>query len=111
MRSPAQSGPRILIAAALGKIAEPGLVRAFDGASLRVVENRKDIVQAVSTELRFDVVVADLLWNDHLVEYLFDGFDVLNIVHRNGRQAPVIFAAQGHGMERDHLDEAVEKAG
>jgi len=26
-----------------------------------------------------------------------------------GRQTPVIFAAQGHGLERDHLDEAVEQ--
>lgn len=107
----AQNGPRILIAAALGKIIEPVLAQAIEGASVRVAENRKAVAQAVSSELRFDVVVADLIWNDYTVEYSFDGLDVFNIIRRKDKQAPVIFAAQGHGMERDHLDEAVEKSG
>jgi hypothetical protein len=34
---------------------------------------------------------------------------VLDILRSVGRQTPVIFAAQGHGVERDHLDEAVEQ--
>ncbi len=106
-----QNGPRILIAAALGKIIEPALVQAIDSASVRVAENRQAVTQAVSSGLRFDVVVADLIWNDYTVGYSFDGLDVLNIIRLKDRQAPVIFAAQGNGMERDHLDEAVEKPG
>ena len=54
-------------------------------------------------------MVADLTWNDYVIEYLFDGLDVLNGLRNAGRQTPVIFAAQGHGLERDHLDEAVEQ--
>ena len=99
-------GPRLLIAAALGRIIEPVLYQALgDDATVRIAEDKAAVQSAVSERLRFDVVVADLTWNDYEVEYSFDGLDVLNILRHSNRQAPVIFAAQGHGIERDHLDD------
>jgi len=67
------------------------------------------VERAVGERLRFDVVVADLTWNDYAVEYSFDGLDVLDMLRRARRPTPMIFAAQGHGVELDHLDEAVEQ--
>jgi CheY-like chemotaxis protein len=104
-----QDGPRILVAAALGKIIEPLVRQSFGDALVRIAEDQGAVEEAVHGRLRFDVVVADLTWNDYAVEYSFDGLDVLNALRRTGRPTPVIFAAQGHGVERDHLDEAVEQ--
>jgi CheY-like chemotaxis protein len=104
-----QDGPRILVAAALAKIIEPLVRQSFTDALVRIAEDQGAVEEAVNGRLRFDVVVADLTWNDYAVEYSFDGLDVLNALRRTGRQTPVIFAAQGHGLERDHLDEAVEQ--
>jgi CheY-like chemotaxis protein len=104
-----QDGPRILVAAALGKIIEPLVRQSFGDALVRIAEDQAAVQEAVRGRLRFDVVVADLTWNDYAVEYSFDGLDVLNALRRTGRPTPVIFAAQGHGLERDHLDEAVEQ--
>lgn len=102
-------GPRILIAAALGKIIEPVLRQNLADATLRIAEDRASVEQAITGRLRFDVVVTDLTWNDYVIEYEFDGLDVLEALRKAGRPTPVIFAAQGHGVERDHLDEAVEQ--
>lgn len=102
-------GPRILVAAALGKIIEPVLRTSLSDAVVRIAADEAAVECAVNDRLRFDVVVADLTWNDYSIEYFFDGLDVLNYLRGAGRQTPVIFAAQGHGVERDHLDEAVEQ--
>jgi len=104
-----QDGPRILVAAALGKIIEPLLQQSLSEATVRIAEDKAAVERAVGDRLRFDVVVADLTWNDYAIEYSFDGLDVLNTLRSARRQTPVIFAAQGHGVERDHLDEAVEQ--
>ena len=104
-----QDGPRILIAAALGKIIEPILRQSLTDATIRIAEDKAAVQRAISDRLRFNVVVTDLTWMDYAVEYSFDGLDVLNALRQAGRQTPVIFAAQGHGRERDHLDEAVEQ--
>jgi CheY-like chemotaxis protein len=104
-----QDGPRILVAAALGKIIEPILQQSLSDATVRIAEDKAAVECAVSDRLRFDVVVADLTWNDYAIEYSFDGLDVLNALRSARRPTPVIFAAQGHGLERDHLDEAVEQ--
>ena len=104
-----QDGPRILVAAALAKIIEPLLRQSMIDAKVRIAEDEAAVQDAINDRLRFDVVVADLTWNDYAVEYSFDGLDVLNALRHAGRQTPVIFAAQGHGLERDHLDEAVEQ--
>ena len=103
-------GPRLLIAAALARIIEPYLQQALgDDATVRIAEDQAAVRREISDRLRFDVVVIDLTWSDYAVEYSFDGLDVLNALRGTGRQTPVIFAAQGHGLERDHLDEAVEQ--
>jgi CheY-like chemotaxis protein len=104
-----QDGPRILVAAALGKIIEPLLQQSLSDATVRIAQDKAAVDSAVSERLRFDVVVADLTWNDYAIEYTFDGLDVLTALRSARRQTPVIFAAQGHGLERDHLDEAVEQ--
>jgi len=104
-----QDGPRILIAAALGKIIEPFLRQSLTDATIRIAEDKAAVQRAIGDRLRFDVVVTDLTWMDYAVEYSFDGLDVLNALRQAGRQTPVVFAAQGHGRERDHLDEAVEQ--
>ena len=78
-------------------------------AKIQIAEDKAAVQHAVNDRLRFDVVVADLTWNDYAVEYSFDGLDVLNALRHAGRQTPVIFAAQGHGLERDHLDKAIEQ--
>ena len=103
-----QDGPRLLVAAALGKIIEPLLRQSLTGATVRIAEDRAAVERALGDRLRFDVVVTDLTWMDYAVEYSFDGLDVLDMLRRTRRQTPVIFAAQGHGTERDHLDEAVD---
>lgn len=103
-------GPRLLIAAALARIIEPYLRQALgEDATVRIAEDKAAVRREVSDRLRFDVVVVDLTWNDYAIEYSFDGLDVLDILRDTRRQAPVIFAAQGHGIERDHLDEAIEQ--
>src|SRR5205085_6527508 len=104
-----QDGPRILVAAALGKIIEPILRQSLTDAKVRIAEDKEAVQRAIGDRLRFDVAVTDLTWSDYAVEYSFDGLDVLDALRRTGRQTPVIFAAQGHGLERDHLDEAVEQ--
>ena len=104
-----QNGPRVLVAAALGKIIEPFLQQSMSDATIRIAEDKAAVECAASDRLRFDVVVADLTWNDYAIEYEFDGLDVLGILRAARRHTPVIFAAQGHGIERDHLDEAVEQ--
>lgn len=102
-------GPRLLVAAALAKIIEPILRQSFIDSAVRIAEDRAAVEDALGERLRFDVVVADLTWNDYAAEYAFDGLDVLDILRGSRRQAPVIMAAQGHGIELDHLDEAVEQ--
>jgi CheY-like chemotaxis protein len=104
-----QDGPRLLVAAALGRIIEPLLRQAMPGATVRIAEDRAAVERALGGRLRFDVVVTDLTWMDYTVEYAFDGLDVLDLLRQTRRQTPVIFAAQGHGPERDHLDEAIEQ--
>lgn len=58
-----------------------------------------------SARHRFDVVLVDLMWNDFTLEWVFDGLDVVDIMHRSGRHEPVLLAAQGHGFEQPHLEE------
>ena len=104
-----QDGPRLLVAAALGKIIDPLLRQSMPDAMVRIAEDQAAVERAFGDRLRYDVVVTDLTWMDHSVEYSFDGLDVLDMLRRTRRQTPVIFAAQGHGTERDHLDEAIEQ--
>ena len=99
-------GIRILVASPLGKIVAPTLAQAFKSSSVAIAVDREAVRQLVTTKYRYDVVVADLIWNNPDLEFSFDGLDVVNLLQKAGRLAPVLLAAQGHSMERDHLDEA-----
>jgi DNA-binding transcriptional regulator YdaS (Cro superfamily) len=102
-------GERILVAAALAGITGPLLAQEFSDATVELAEDRAAVERAIRDRVRFDVVISDLTWNGYAVEFSFDGLDVLDILRDARRPAPVVFAAQGHGIERDHLDEAVEQ--
>lgn len=102
---------RILITSQLGSIVAPAFRQIFGPSLVTVAENEAQVRSAIAGNLRYDVVVADLTWQHVELEYAFDGLDVLDIVQGLGRPAPVLFALQGHNAERDHLDEAVVRAG
>jgi CheY-like chemotaxis protein len=101
------NAPRILVAAALGRVIEPAIRAAFSDATVVLAASGSAIRRAVQSRVRFDVVLTDLMWNDASVEFEFDGLDVIAILRDVDRTAPIVIAAQGHGVERDHLDEAV----
>src|ERR1700761_5932563 len=82
-----QDGPRILIAAALGRIIEPILRQSLTDATIRIAEDKAAVQRAINDRLRFDVVVTDLTWMDYAVEYSFDGLDVLNALRQAGWSA------------------------
>ena len=100
---------RVLVAAALGRIVEPVLREGLDRAQVVLADSPAAVRRAVDGRLRYDVVLADLLWNDHRLERTFDGLDVLDKLHELQRGAPAVIAVQGHGVERDLLEEAVDR--
>jgi hypothetical protein len=55
-----QDGPRILVAAALGKIIEPILRQSLTDAKVRIAEDKDAVLRAIGDRLRFDVAVTDL---------------------------------------------------
>ncbi|WP_067538705.1 hypothetical protein [Nocardia crassostreae] len=97
---------RILVASPLGKIIAPTLDESPTIAKVVVATDRKQVHDAITDTVRFDVVVADLIWNKPHLEYTFDGLDVVDMLALVDRGARVLLAAQGHSMEQDHLDEA-----
>jgi DNA-binding NarL/FixJ family response regulator len=105
------SGVRVLIASQLGGLVAPAFRQSFGPGLVTVGVNEEQVRSAIADNLRYDVVLTDLTWQDVKLEYAFDGLDVLDIVQRLGRPAPVLFALQGHNAERDHLDEAVVREG
>ncbi|MET9199561.1 response regulator [Gordonia sp. NPDC003585] len=98
-------GLRMLIASPLGHVVEPPL-QAFDDVTVVVATDEDEFTRAVAGQVRFDVVVADLIWNSPETEWTFDGLDVIDALTKHDRLAPVLLATQGYGMEQDHLDEA-----
>lgn len=105
------SGVRVLIASQLGGIVAPAFREVFGPGLVTVAVNEGEVRSAIADHLRYDVVLTDLTWQHVDLEFAFDGLDVLDIVQRLGRPAPVVFALQGHNAERDHLDEAVARDG
>ncbi|MCW2515943.1 MAG: response regulator [Mycobacterium sp.] len=101
-----EGDPRILVASPLGRAVVPQLVGVFPDAMVRVAVNRDAVHREVAQRVRFDVVVADLVWNSPDLEFNFDGLDVVDVLGETDRPAPVIIAAQGHSGERDLLEEA-----
>lgn len=97
----------MLIASALGRIVVPILEQQIPGATVVVATSEAEIRKAVEHQVRFDVIVIDLTWNDYRVEHDFDGLDVLSLLRVCDRTGPVIFAAQGHTTEQEHFQEAI----
>lgn len=97
---------RILVASPLALIIEPALRARFPDGTVTVALDREQVEQAVRGRLRHDIVVSDLMWNS-AEEFTFDGLDVLAILRAADRVSPVVMATQGHGAERDHLEEVL----
>lgn len=97
---------RILVASPLGRIVAPAVTAAFAGATVELAEDSAAVRRQIIGRVRFDVVIADLVWNNPELEFTFDGLDVINVLHEANRLAPVILARQGHSMEHDLIDEA-----
>ncbi|WP_043725573.1 response regulator [Nocardia asiatica] len=100
------TGMRILVASPLGKVIAPALTQALQDAVVIVAPDRRSVQEAITATFVFDVVVADLVWNNPALEFSFDGLDVVNMLAKVNRLAPVLMATQGHSMEQDLLDEA-----
>lgn len=99
-------GLRILIASPLGHVVAAPLGANLANVTVAVAGTETEFLRAVSGQVRYDVVLADLIWNHPESEWTFDGLDVIDRLNQTARQAPVILATQGHGMETDHLEEA-----
>ena len=99
-------GLRILVASPLGHVVAEPLRSAFEDSTVVVAADSDEVVRNVAGRVRFDVVSADLVWNRPETEWTFDGLDVIEVLRRSDRLAPVVLATQGHSMEFDLLDEA-----
>lgn len=100
------SGLRILIASPLGQVIAGPLRTTFDNVTVVVASDRREFLDSVAAQVRFDVVAADLIFNRADLEWTFDGLDVIEGLRTANRLAPVLLATQGHSMEEDHLAEA-----
>lgn len=64
----------------MGGVVVPQLVGAFPDSMVRVAVDRDAVHREVAQRTRFDVVVADLIWNGPEMEFDFDGLDVVDVV-------------------------------
>ncbi|MFE0750127.1 response regulator [Gordonia sp. NPDC058843] len=103
---PVPNHMRVLVASPLGHVVAAPLAKALDQATVTVATGHDEFIHSVAGNVRFDVVVADLIWNRPDLEWIFDGLDVIDALDSHDRHAPVVLATQGHSMELDHLDEA-----
>jgi len=99
-----------LLSASRGALIEPLLRARLDGAAVRVADSPGAIKRTLSEGTpRFDLVVADLTWDDYRDGFHFDGLDVLKVIRQRDLDVPVIFTVRGSASERDHVDEATTK--
>ena len=100
---------RLLVVSPLaGGIGQDWLGRRWHEVSVAVTP--AEALKAVSSvRPRFDVVVVDLMWNGFDDEWRFDGLDVLAAMEASNNGEWVVFAAQGHGFERDYIDEVHQR--
>lgn len=97
---------RVLLVSPLGHVGAAPLSQALDDATVTVATGQDEFIRSIVNNVRFDVVVADLIWNGPTLEWTFDGLDLVDALDSHGRRAPVILASDGSAMDRDHLDEA-----
>lgn len=95
---------RVLVASALGGVVEPLLAEHF--GNVTVAKSADELESVLLGRLRYDVAVVDLVWHSYALEWEYDGLDAISRLQSSGRSAPVVVAAQGYGLERDHLEEA-----
>ena len=103
------SGLRILIGSPLGRIVANAVGELYPQLTIQFASTEAEFVRAITGRARFDVVTADLIWNDPRAEWSFDGLDAIDRLHDADRLAPVILTRQGHSMETDHLEEAAAR--
>jgi len=101
------SAVRILVASPLHQIGQSVIEALMPDAVCTVAGTRSELLRAVKGRMRHDVALVDLLWIDGERASTFDGLDVLEIMHAERRDAPVIIAFQGQPFEQAHLAEAV----
>lgn len=100
------TGLRILVASPLGRVISAPLEAAFREVTVSVATTDEELTSMIAGTVRYDVVAADLIWNQPELEWEFDGLDVIDRLRQAERPAPVLLATQGHSMEIDHLEEA-----
>src|SRR5258708_34014219 len=98
---------RVLLASALSRVAAPIVEREIPGTLVTTADREPELRRVIAHRTKYDAIVVDLAWNDYRVEHDFDGLDVLALLREYDRVAPVIFAIQGHGIEREHIQEAI----
>ncbi|WP_245722027.1 response regulator [Nocardia crassostreae] len=98
---------RILIAAAAGQAFAATLHQSGKTSKVVTAADRRQVLAAVSAGVRFDVVIADLIWSNPYLEYSFDGLDVVELLATMDPRVPILVAAHGYRIEQDHLDEAL----
>ena len=98
---------RVLLASALNRVAAPIIEREIPGILVTTAACGSEVRRAIAHRAKYDAVVTDLAWNDYRIEHDFDGLDVLGLLREYDRIAPVIYAIQGHGIEREHIQEAI----
>lgn len=101
-------GMRILVASPTGQVLASALSGAFGDSTVTVIvaDSASAWHREIAGNLRFDVVVLDLLWRGHL-EYACDGLDVLEFMVHMARPAPVVLSVEGGSDERGYLEEAM----
>ncbi len=97
---------RILLASPIGRIIAPAIKAELPASTVELAESSDAVRRQIVGRVRFDVVIADLVWNRPELEFTFDGLDVIDVLHEANRLAPVILTRQGHSLEHDLLDEA-----
>jgi len=98
---------RVLLASALSRVAAPIVEREIPGTLVTTAACEAELRRVIAHRTTYDAIVVDLAWNDYRIEHDFDGLDVLDLLREYDRVAPVIFAVQGHGIEREHIQEAI----
>lgn len=101
-------GLRILLVSPLAGLVSAQIQASSEGWQVTTVESPEQLEPAIRGQLRHDVALVDVTWNDPRHEWDFDGLDVLAALRREQRSAPVIMAAQGHSFEHEHLREALD---
>ena len=94
---------RILVASPLGKVIAPTLIRELSDPVVTVAVDRREVQNAITATYRFDVVIADPVWNNPALEFSFGGLDVVNMLAaRIGSRARTMYRRARPSAVRPH---------